>query len=322
MKNLLIDCDPGHDDALAIMTTLANPEAFNVLGITTIGGNQTLKKVTKNAKNILHFLEVEIPLASGQAGPLVKPLQTAPEAHGASGMDGPYFDGADYPLCTTNGVRFLAEKILASEEPVTLVALGPLTNIALLIKNYPEVLPQIEEISLMGGGINHGNQTPLAEFNIYVDPDAAEIVFQSGIPIIMSGLDVTEKAEITVDEIAQLKNQGKVSHLAYELLSFYNQSGRQFGFVNSPIHDLCAVVYLLKPEIFAGNYVDIHVITDDSPARGLTYGDFRKMAPDVKNTFVLQEVNRKKFVDVLTEALTRLDQRVGAKYLVDENRKR
>ncbi|MFQ7233864.1 MAG: nucleoside hydrolase, partial [Enterococcus hulanensis] len=241
MKHLLIDCDPGHDDALAIMAALANPKYFNVLGITTIGGNQTLKKVTENAKNILSFLNANVPLAAGQAGPLVKPLQTAPEAHGATGMDGPYFVGADYPIASTNGVQFLAEKIRTNKDKVTLVALGPLTNIALLIKNYPELLSQIEEISLMGGGIHHGNQTPLAEFNIYVDPDAAEIVFQSGIPIIMSGLDVTEKAEIIVDEINQLKNKGKVSHLAYELLSFYNQSGRQFGFINSPIHDLCAV---------------------------------------------------------------------------------
>ncbi|MBO0452619.1 nucleoside hydrolase [Candidatus Enterococcus murrayae] len=308
MKHLLIDCDPGHDDALAIMAALANPESFNILGITTIGGNQTLKKVTENAKNILSFLNAKVPLAAGQAGPLVKPLQTAPEAHGDSGMDGPYFDGADYPIASTNGVQFLAEKIRTSKDKVTLVALGPLTNIALLIKNYPELLPQINEISLMGGGIHHGNQTSLAEFNIYVDPDAAEIVFQSGLPIIMSGLDVTEKAEITVAEINQLKNQGKVSQLAYELLSFYNQSGRQFGFINSPIHDLCAVVYLLKPELFKGSYADIHVITDDSTARGLTYGDFRRIAPESKNTLVLEDVDRVGFVEVLKEALVRLDE--------------
>lgn len=312
MKNLLIDCDPGHDDALAIMAALANPESFKILGITTIGGNQTLKKVTENAQNILSFLKADVPLATGQAGPLVKPLQTAPEAHGDSGMDGPYFDGADYPIVSSSGVQFLAEKIRESQSKVTLVALGPLTNIALLIKNYPEVLPKIEEISLMGGGIHHGNQTPLAEFNIYVDPDAAEIVFQSGLPIIMSGLDVTEKAEITVDEIHQLKDKGRVSQLAYELLSFYNQSGRQFGFINSPIHDLCAVVSLLKPELFTGSFADIHVITDDSPARGLTYGDFRRIAPEPKQTLVLEEVDREGFVEVLMEALVRLDQETRA----------
>ncbi|KAF1302712.1 nucleoside hydrolase [Candidatus Enterococcus willemsii] len=310
MKNILIDCDPGHDDALAIMVALAHSEAVNVLGITTIGGNQTLTKVTQNAKNILHFLDVTIPLAKGQEGPLVKALKTAPEAHGESGMDGPYFDGESYPVSDLTGVEFLYQMIQASTEKVTLVALGPLTNIALLLKTHPDIVPAIEAISLMGGGISHGNQTALAEFNIYVDPEAAEIVFQSGIPIIMAGLDVTEKAEITVQEINALQNGGKVSNLAYELLSFYNQSGRQFGFIDSPIHDLCAIAYLLRPDIFNGVQADIHVITDNSPARGLTYGDFRRIAEEPKQTFVLQEVNREKFVELLVDSLKKLDRQV------------
>lgn len=307
MKQLLIDCDPGHDDALALMVAFAHPEKFNILGITTVGGNQTLSKVTKNAKNILSFLNSQTELAAGQAGPLVKPLKTAPEAHGESGMDGPYFDGESYPMSSLNGVEFLFQKIMASTEKVTIVALGPLTNIALLLKSYPQVHEKIAEISLMGGGIHHGNQTALAEFNIYVDPDAAEIVFQSGLPIIMSGLDVTEKAEITVAEIATLKNKGRVSHLAYELLSFYNESGRQFGFIDSPIHDLCAIAYLLAPDLFTGVAADIHVITDDSLARGLTYGDFRRNVSTVKNTFVLKEVQRERFVELLIAALDNLD---------------
>ncbi|WP_099223529.1 nucleoside hydrolase [Listeria costaricensis] len=310
MKNILIDCDPGHDDALAIMVAFANPEKFNILGITTVGGNQTLAKVTKNAQNILRFLKADLPLAAGQAGPLVKPLKTAPEAHGESGMDGPYFDGEDYPLCEQNGVGFLYQKIIEAEGKVTLVAIGPLTNIALLIKNYPQVMPAIEKIALMGGGISHGNQTPLAEFNIFVDPDAAEIVFQSGLPIVMAGLDVTEQAEITLTEINRLKNRGKVSNLAFELLSFYNQSGRQFGFIHSPIHDLCTIAYLMAPDIFKGEYADIHVITDNSPARGLTYGDFRRMAPEPKHTLVLKEVDRAAFVKLLMDALAKLDKQV------------
>lgn len=310
MRNILIDCDPGHDDALAIIVALANTQQLNVLGVTTIGGNQTLEKVTKNAKNILSFLQADIPLAAGQSGPLVKPLKTAPEAHGDSGMDGPYFDGRDYPLSNMNGVDFLYKKMIESKENVTLVALGPLTNLALLIKNHPEVKEKIECITLMGGGIDHGNQTALAEFNIYVDPEAAEIVFQSGLPIIMAGLDVTERAEITVAEINSLQGKGKVSQLAYDLLSFYNKSGQQFGFINSPIHDLCAVAYLLEPDIFKGKQANIHVITDDSLARGLTYGDFRKIAAEPKNTLVLEEVDRQKFVALLMASLTYLDEKI------------
>lgn len=309
MRAVLIDCDPGHDDALAIMAALANPEALHILGITTIGGNQTLQKVTKNAQNILGFLAADVPLVSGQAVPLVKALATAPEAHGESGMDGPFFEKIDYPLSGENAVEFMWERIEASADKVTIIGLGPLTNIALLLKTFPQVKENIESIALMGGGLDHGNQTPLAEFNIFVDPEAAEIVFQSGLPIIMAGLDVTEKAEITVKEIEELQHGGKVSRLAYELLHFYNESGHQFGFIDSPLHDLCAVAYLLKPALFEGKQADIQVITDDSAARGLTYGDFRRTAASPKNTLVLQEVEREGFISLLTEALAYLDKR-------------
>lgn len=311
MRNILIDCDPGHDDALAIITALASSK-LNVLGISTIGGNQTLEKVTKNAKNILNFLDVKIPLAMGEDRPLVKKLQTGEEGHGDSGMDGPYFSENNYPIEKERGVLFLWKKIMASEEKVTIVALGPLTNIALLLRTFPEVKEKIECISLMGGGIDRGNCTPLAEFNIYVDPEAAEIVFQSGVKIIMSGLDVTERAEITVAEIDSLKNKGKASNLVYELLKFYNISGRKFGFIDSPLHDLCAVAYLINSEIFEGDNYNVNVITDDGKARGLTYIDKRLSASkENRNTFVLSSVNRSEFVKVLMEALEFWDKKLN-----------
>ncbi|MGK4197974.1 nucleoside hydrolase [Fusobacterium sp. HC1336] len=311
MRNILIDCDPGHDDALAIITALASSK-LNVLGISTIGGNQTLEKVTKNAKNILNFLDVKIPLAMGEDRPLVKKLQTGEEGHGDSGMDGPYFSENNYPIEKERGVLFLWKKIMASEEKVTIVALGPLTNIALLLRTFPEVKEKIECISLMGGGIDRGNCTPLAEFNIYVDPEAAEIVFQSGVKIIMSGLDVTERAEITVAEIDSLKNKGKASNLVYELLKFYNISGRKFGFIDSPLHDLCAVAYLINSEIFEGDNYNVNVITDDGKARGLTYIDKRLSASkENRNTFVLSNVNRSEFVKILMEALEFWDKKLN-----------
>ena len=178
-------------------------------------------------------------------------------------MDGPYFNGTDYPVASENAVDFMYHKIMDSEEKITIVALAPLTNIALLLKAYPQVKEKIECISMMGGGISHGNCTELAEFNIYVDPEAAHIVFHSGVPIVMAGLDVTEQAAITLDEIKALKNKGKVSHLTYELLRFYNETGKQFGFADSPIHDLCAVEYLLAPEIFLGRKCYVDIATDD-----------------------------------------------------------
>lgn len=311
MRNILIDCDPGHDDALAIITALASSK-LNVLGISTIGGNQTLEKVTKNAKNILNFLDVKIPLAMGEDRPLVKKLQTGEEGHGDSGMDGPYFSENNYPIEKERGVLFLWKKIMASEEKVIIVALGPLTNIALLLRTFPEVKEKIECISLMGGGIDRGNCTPLAEFNIYVDPEAAEIVFQSGVKIIMSGLDVTERAEITVAEIDSLKNKGKASNLVYELLKFYNISGRKFGFIDSPLHDLCAVAYLINSEMFEGDNYNVNVITDDGKARGLTYIDKRLSASkENRNTFVLSNVNRSEFIKILMEALEFWDKKLN-----------
>lgn len=308
MRYIVIDCDPGHDDALAIMTAFAHPKQLKILGITTVGGNQTLEKVTVNAKNILSFIKADIPLASGQNGPLVKMLKAAPEAHGDSGMDGPYFAGEEYPVASENAVTFLYEKIMSCPEKVTIVALAPLTNVALLLKVFPEVKPKIECISMMGGGISHGNCTELAEFNIYVDPEAAQIVFLSGIPVIMSGLDVTEKASVTLSEIKSLKNKGRVSHLAYELLSFYYESGKQFGFKDSPIHDLCAVACLLEPELFSGEYQHVEVVTDDGRARGLTFTDNRLSSQWEKNVYVLNQVDREGFADLLIKALKKLDE--------------
>lgn len=310
MRQIWIDCDPGHDDAMAILTAIANPEKLKILGISTVGGNQTIEKVTTNAKNILGFVHSDIPLAKGQDKPLVKPLNTAPEAHGDGGMDGSYFNGTDYPVVSENAVEYMYHKIMESKEKTTLVALAPLTNLALLLKVYPEVKEKIECISMMGGGISHGNCTELAEFNIYVDPEAAHIVFHSGISVIMAGLDVTENAAITLNEIKTLKDKGKVSHLAYELLSFYNESGKQFGFIDSPIHDLCAVEYLIKPEIFSGKNYYVDIVTDNGISRGQTLADLRKVPKHKDNVFVLKQVDRKKFVETLVEGLEKLDKEV------------
>ncbi|MFP1689152.1 nucleoside hydrolase [Gardnerella vaginalis] len=310
MRQIWIDCDPGHDDAMAILTAIANPEKLKILGISTVGGNQTIEKVTTNAKNILEFVHSDIPLAKGQDKPLVKPLNTAPDAHGDGGMDGSYFNGTDYPVVSENAVEYMYHKIMESKEKTTLVALAPLTNLALLLKVYPEVKEKIECISMMGGGISHGNCTELAEFNIYVDPEAAHIVFHSGISVIMAGLDVTENAAITLNEIKTLKDKGKVSHLAYELLSFYNESGKQFGFIDSPIHDLCAVEYLIKPEIFSGKNYYVDIVTDNGISRGQTLADLRKVPKHKDNVFVLKQVDRKKFVETLVEGLEKLDKEV------------
>ncbi|GEO70059.1 nucleoside hydrolase [Levilactobacillus acidifarinae] len=311
MKNILFDCDPGHDDALALFEAIAHPNELNILGVTTVGGNQTLENVTKNAKHILSATHSNIELASGQSQPLVKEFYPATNAHGDSGMDGPKFSSQDdtYPLSSQNAVTFLHKKIQLSSELVTIVATGPLTNIALLLKTFPEVKDSIEKIVIMGGGLDHGNMTKAAEFNIWTDPEAAKIVFTSGVEMVMAGLDVTERAYVTYDEIQTFKEQGKISDIVYELLSFYYESGKQFGFKNSPIHDLCTITYLLFPEAFSGETYSVDVVTDDSEARGMTIADKRLLPENKNSTYVLLDVDRKKYRDILMDSIQRLDNR-------------
>ncbi|MEG0307843.1 MAG: nucleoside hydrolase [Clostridium sp.] len=311
MRNIIIDCDPGHDDAFTIMIASAYKNQVNTMAVTTVGGNQTLDKVTDNAQKILSFLGEDIPLATGQAMPLVKEIHTGEDAHGESGMDGPVFKDYNYEIISSNAVKYMYDLIIEAEEKITLLAIGPLTNIALLLRTFPEVKDKIEEICLMGGGINRGNRTPTAEFNIYVDPEAAQIVFSSGVKIVMAGLDVTEKAMIMDEEIELLKHKGSASKLAWELLEFYSKASKRFGFEGSALHDLCAIMYLLTPELFKGEMYHIDVEVSGERTRGMTIADKRPVPDKEPNTFVLTEVHRSEFVKLFIEGLEILDKRLG-----------
>lgn len=308
MKPILIDCDPGHDDAMAIMLALANSEQLDVIGITCVGGNQTLDKVSENTLKILTVVGSDIPVAKGAAGPLIKEIAPAPEAHGDSGMDGPIVDEITMDFVDQNGVEFLKDKILASANKVTIVALGPLTNIALLLKMYPEVKERIECIAMMGGSATSGNSTAAAEFNFYIDPHAAHIVFHSGIPLIQAGTEVSLAASILHSEIDVFKNKGRVSNFVYDLLEFYSQFSKRLGIDRSPIFDACPVMYLLHPEIFVAKdyYVDIEL--QGELTAGMSVTD-KRVWFDMKkpNTTVLLDVDREKFIAYLTEAIFTLD---------------
>lgn len=310
MRKIIIDCDPGHDDAFAIMTASAHRDKLNTLAVTTVGGNQVLDKVTANAQKILSYIKEDMPLAVGQATPLIKPIHTGEDAHGESGMDGPNFHEYDYKISSTNAVKYMHDLISASEEKVTIVAIGPLTNIALLLRTFPEVKDKIEEICLMGGGVDRGNRTPTAEFNIYVDPEAAKIVFNSGVEIVMAGLDVTEAAMMMDDEIELLKNKGKASRLTWELLQFYSKASKRFGFEGSALHDLCTIVYLLRPDLFKGVKYHVDVETYGELTRGMTVGDKRPVSDKAPNTLVLTEVQRVEFIKFFIESLEILDERL------------
>lgn len=312
MRKILIDCDPGHDDALAIMLALGNADALDVLGITCVGGNQTLEKVSQNALKVLTILQKEIPVAKGAAGPLIREIAPAPEAHGDTGMDGPIVDEITMDFVKQNGVEFLREKILAADDQVTIVALGPLTNIALLFKMYPEVKEKIECIALMGGSATSGNSTPAAEFNFYVDPHAAHIVFHSGVPIIQAGTEVSHAASILHSEIEQFKGKGKVSQFVYDLLEFYSKYSTGLGLDRSPIFDACPVMYLLHPELFVAKDYHVDIELTGTLTAGMSVTDKRVWYDMPKpNTKVLLDVyDRAKFIEYLVKAIAVLDTEV------------
>lgn len=306
-ENIIIDCDPGHDDAVALMMAIANKELLNILCVSTVGGNQEISKVTKNTQNILDFLGVQIPLVEGQARPLVCDLETGENAHGDTGLNGPVFNENNYPVIAEHAQPYLYNLIMDSQSPVTIVALGPLTNIALLVINYPEIVNKIKQIVIMGGGIDKGNVTASAEFNIYVDPHAAKITFDSGIPIVMAGLNITEKCYIEKSDFDEWQNKGDIHHLYWEILSFYYESGKQFGFENSAIHDAVPMAYLLKPEIFKGSYYPISVVLEGE-FRGTTIADKRLLPENKNSVFVLEEADRVAFKDLIDESLATLDE--------------
>lgn len=307
---IIIDYDPGHDDAIAILLALAHPGELDIRGITTVGGNQILDKITDNALKILSFVNADIPVAKGAAAPLLGKLVTGEEAHGESGMDGPALPASKFKPVEQGAVEFMLEIIRASEEKITLVPTAPLTNIALLITAYPEVKERIEKISLMGGGLAYGNVTLTAEFNIYVDPEAARIVFESGIPIVMSGLDVTDKAAIFEEEIQELKTRGPVSVMVGELLDFYSIYGKKMGFVGNALHDPCAIAWLLHPELFESEHLYVTVETEGKLTRGMTVADRRKKPEQPANTEVLLGVDREAFIKLLFDSLDRLDRQL------------
>lgn len=308
-KNIIIDCDPGHDDAVALMMALAHHETINILCVSTVGGNHDVHKVTKNAQNLLSFMKSDIPLIAGLNEPLLCDLETGENAHGDTGMNGPVFEEMDYPIVDAPIHNYLYETIKNSETKVSILALGPLTNIALLLLTYPEIKEKIDSILIMGGGIDKGNVTAFAEFNIYVDPHAARIVFDSGVPVVMAGLNVTEDSYLERQEFDQWQGQGRLHQLYWDLLNFYNESGKQFGFEDSAIHDAVPMAYLLAPSIFEGHHYPVHVVLEGE-FRGATLAD-KRLKPDPTNSvLVLETVNRLAFKQLINDSLAKLEKEV------------
>lgn len=308
MNSVIFDCDPGHDDIIAIMVALAHPESFRILGATTVAGNQTIEKVTSNLLRVQTLLGVDFPVARGCSRPLRRAAEPQPAGHGETGLDGPVLPEADRSVVSQGAVEFLYNSLMQSEQRVIIFALGPLTNIACLLIEHPEAAAKIEKLELMGGSLYSGNIIPRAEFNIYHDPEAARLVFESGIPIVMSGLEVCSAGSIINSEYEPLKNGGRASRLAFDLLEFFSQYGRRRGMDSSPIFDMTPVIHTLMPELFTSKHYHIDIETEGRLCRGMTVADFspfRDRSLDV--TEVLTGVKRSEFIEVLLSSLSRLD---------------
>ncbi len=303
MTRILLDCDPGHDDAIALLLALASPE-LELLGVTTVAGNQTLEKTTANAIRVLEFAgRPEIPVAAGADRPLVREPVVAANVHGETGLDGPDLPPPQASPVEQHAVDFLAEKIREHDGAVTLVPTGPLTNVALLLALHPDARP--ERIVLMGGAIAEGNVTPAAEFNIWGDPEAAARVFASGIDATMIGLDVTHKALFTPAHVARL--DGRVGAMVTELLRFYGEFHRTvYNFDGSPIHDAVAVAHVIRDDIVRTEHLNTEIDVESELCRGRTVVDVWRRSGREPNSHVGVEIDADGFLELLIERLNSL----------------
>ena len=300
MTRILLDCDPGHDDAIALLLALASPEV-ELLGVTTVAGNQTLEKTTANAIRVLEFVgRNELPVAAGADRPLVREQVVASNVHGETGLDGPDLPPPQASPLEQHAADFLAEKIREHGGAVTLVPTGPLTNVALLLALHPDARP--ERIVLMGGAIAEGNVTPAAEFNIWADPEAAARVFASGIDVTMIGLDITHKALFTPAHAEKL--EGRVGAMVSELLRFYGEFHRTvYNFDGSPIHDAVAVAHVLRPGLVETDRLNTEIDIESELCRGRTVVDVWRRSGREPNSNVGVDIDAEGFLTLLIERL-------------------
>jgi inosine-uridine nucleoside N-ribohydrolase len=301
---IIVDCDPGHDDAIALLLALASPE-LGLLGVTTVAGNQTLEKTTANAIRVLEFVgRGDVPVAAGAARPLVREPFVAAYVHGETGLDGPALPPPQRQPLEQHAVDFLAERVLAAPDPVTLVPTGPLTNVALLLATHPEAAERLERVVLMGGAIAEGNVTPAAEFNIWADPEAAARVFASGLDVTMIGLDVTHTALMRADHAERLRAAGRTGRMVAELFDFFSGYHlRVYGFDGAPIHDAVAVAYVARPGLVETVARHVAVDCESQLCRGRTVVDLWRRTDNEPNAHVAVAIDADAFLDLLVERI-------------------
>lgn len=301
---LILDCDPGHDDALAMILAAHNP-SLQLLGITTVSGNGGIAKVTLNARRVATLAGINVPIAEGAGKAILGAIEEAHDIHGESALDGAELPQPKIELSTLHAVDLIAKLLAEHPEPVTLVATGPLTNIALFLKMYPQLKAQISEIVFMGGSASRGNRTPYAEFNIWMDPEAADVVLRSGLPLTMCGLDVTHQALVTKPIFAQLEEmQSELSKTIIGLLKFFAKTYDEvFEMPDPPLHDPVAIALLIDRSVVKSRFVNVQVELSGPLTRGATVVDIYNRLGEKANCNVALDLDFNKFWTLMLDAI-------------------
>jgi purine nucleosidase len=310
-RKIIIDTDPGQDDAVAILLALASPEELEVLGITAVAGNVPLALTSRNARMVCELAgRRDIRVFAGCDRPMVRALVTAEYVHGKSGLDGPVLPEPVMPLEDRHGVDFIVETL--RREPagtVTLCPLGPLTNVATAFERAPDIVGRVQEVVLMGGAyFEVGNTTPAAEFNIFVDPEAAAIVFGSGVPLTVMPLDVTHKALTTAPHIQGFRDMGtEVGHTVAEWTDFFERFDKEkYASPGAPLHDPCVIAWLLRPDLFTGRHINVEIETEGRFTTGMTVADWWGVTDRPRNAMFMGGIDADGFFALLTERIARL----------------
>ncbi|WP_334064328.1 nucleoside hydrolase [Limimaricola cinnabarinus] len=307
-QKIIIDTDPGQDDAVAILLALASPE-LEVLGLTAVAGNVPLDLTQRNARQIVELAGRDTPVFAGCDAPLARPLVTAEHVHGKTGLDGIALPDPTLPLQESHGVDFIIETL--RREPagtVTLCPLGPLTNIATAFERAPDIVEKVQRIVLMGGGFfEGGNITPAAEFNIYVDPEAAKAVFACGRPITVLPLDATHKALTSKAWIAEMRSMGRIGEVVASWTDFFERfDTEKYGSEGAPLHDPCVIAWLLRPDLFSGREINVEIETQSDLTLGMTVADWWGVTDRAPNALFIGEVDRDGFFSLLSERINQL----------------
>ena len=304
MRNIILDCDPGHDDAIAILLA-GQKKYFNLLGITTVSGNQTIEKTTRNALNLVNFLKIDVPVAMGASEPLVRDKQICEEIHGKTGLDGYDFLPHNKKPVSLSGAELIID-LTSKHEHVTIIATGPITNVALALKLKPEIKEHIDEIIFMGGSVDNGNVSPAAEFNVFCDPEATYIVLKSGLPVKMVGLNVTRKvlcSKEVVERMARINN--KTSDLFVKLMNVFNanQAKTFNNFIGGPLHDPVTIASLIDDKLVKWQDMNVTIDISHGPSYGRTNCDIYDYLKLPHNCKVAMDIDVNRFWDIVEEGI-------------------